>query len=315
MTPPDSESLSPPKSEAPKEEASSGPKAADTTPSPKDSEFKFAPSPGKGPTKSERQKYPLYPSVSQLLHENGLDQSEADKIPASGPHGRLLKGDVLAHLGTIDAAYPGKQADRISKLEHLDLSNIKVAPPAQSKALPKAAAMAEPAPVEEHTDVEVAIPISLEAVAQVQRRIKRTLGFDVPVETFIARAISLSNAGLPPPKTAPTADELFDDILGVARAEVVSTRGSFLPNITSPLSGASLAAPAPHKPQLDVYDLLTGAAPQRRAASYPVTAPAEVSDVLNVFSVKAPKGEEHRATLFLERMKSTLQDEPGSLIM
>ena len=35
--------------------------------------------------KAQKQKYPLYPSVSTLLHQNGLSHAEAEKIPASGP--------------------------------------------------------------------------------------------------------------------------------------------------------------------------------------------------------------------------------------
>ncbi len=38
---------------------------------------------------------PLSPAVQRLVDENNLD---ASKIPATGPNGRLLKGDVLAYL-------------------------------------------------------------------------------------------------------------------------------------------------------------------------------------------------------------------------
>ena len=45
---------------------------------------------------------------------------------ATGPGGRLLKGDVLAYIGQIENAYPSELASRFTKLSHLDLSNIKV---------------------------------------------------------------------------------------------------------------------------------------------------------------------------------------------
>ena len=51
-------------------------------------------------TASER---PLYPSVEFLLHTHNLKASD---IKATGPGGRLLKGDVLAHIGEIHASAP-----------------------------------------------------------------------------------------------------------------------------------------------------------------------------------------------------------------
>ena len=46
-----------------------------------------SPSQYSGSSKPQKQTYPLYPSIAQLLHEKGLSLSEADKIPASGPKG------------------------------------------------------------------------------------------------------------------------------------------------------------------------------------------------------------------------------------
>lgn len=40
---------------------------------------------------------PLSPAVERLVSEHSLD---AGKIPATGPHGRLLKGDVLAYIAS-----------------------------------------------------------------------------------------------------------------------------------------------------------------------------------------------------------------------
>ena len=45
----------------------------------------------------------LSPAVELLLHENNISNEDAfAKIRASGPKGRILKGDVLAYLGKID---------------------------------------------------------------------------------------------------------------------------------------------------------------------------------------------------------------------
>lgn len=82
----------------------------------------------------------LTPAVEFLLSVNNISHSDAlAKIPASGPKGRLLKGDVLAYLGKINQDAVVKVAEYIRSKEHLDLSNIKIAPPkAAEKAAPKA---------------------------------------------------------------------------------------------------------------------------------------------------------------------------------
>lgn len=90
--------------------------------------------PSPSPGKSIKQTYPLYPSVAQLLHQKGLPASESEKIPATGPKGRLLKGDVLAYLGEISASYSSEQSARIAKLGRLDLSKIQIAPPKNAEA-------------------------------------------------------------------------------------------------------------------------------------------------------------------------------------
>jgi len=80
----------------------------------------------------------FFPSVEILLHQNGISDLEAyEKIPASGPQGRILLGDVKAYLGEIDQSAVVKVAEYINKKQHLDLSNIKIAAPkAQEEAKP-----------------------------------------------------------------------------------------------------------------------------------------------------------------------------------
>lgn len=79
----------------------------------------------------------LLPSVVMLLAENGISREEAlSKINATGKDGRILKGDVLAHLGKISADSAVRIADYIKSGESLDLSNIELKAP-------------EPAPVAE----------------------------------------------------------------------------------------------------------------------------------------------------------------------
>ncbi|KAL9128094.1 MAG: hypothetical protein Q9217_003147 [Psora testacea] len=278
-------------------------------------------------TSSQKQTYPLYPSILQLLHEKGLPIAEADKIPASGPKGRLLKGDVLAYLGAINSSYSFEQSERITKLGHLDLSNVKPAPPKDAAPLktppPKEAA---PLPeLESEPDTEIALPISLSSVLSVQKRIQETLGVTLPLSTFISRATELANDHLPRSAvTRPTADELFNDVLGLSKVgDPKTSKGSYIPQITA-LPPESLTAPkiepgvARHQ---DIYDILTANRPPYVAIeglSAPpsgITAGSEAGEGMNVFSVTAAKGEEKRARAFLERVKTILQVEPGRLIL
>ncbi len=275
----------------------------------------------KQPGKPQKQTYPLYPSIAQLLHEKGIPTSEADNIPASGPKGRLLKGDVLAYLGTIPSKYASEQSARISKLGHLDLSNAKPAPPKVMPPPPprkaQSAALAEP----EVPDTEIAIPISLSSVLSVQKRIQATLGVTLPLSTFIARATELANDDLPRSAASkPTADELFYDVLGLNQVSSAASRGNYIPQITALPTTPFTERSRPQR-QPDVYDLLTGKSAPLAASNglgMPppgIMAGSKAGEATNVFSVSAAKGEEKRARVFLERVKTILQVEPGRLIL
>ncbi|ODV67724.1 hypothetical protein HYPBUDRAFT_152541 [Hyphopichia burtonii NRRL Y-1933] len=80
----------------------------------------------------------LLPSVELLLHQNNISEQDAyEKIPASGPKGRILKGDVLAYLGNIDKSAVSKITKYLKSKEHLDLSNIVLASPPTLDTQPK----------------------------------------------------------------------------------------------------------------------------------------------------------------------------------
>lgn len=67
----------------------------------------------------------LMPSVEVLLHQNNISKEDAlSKIQASGPKGRLLKGDVLNYLGQINKDSIESITKIIKSKQHLDLSNI-----------------------------------------------------------------------------------------------------------------------------------------------------------------------------------------------
>lgn len=260
-----------------------------------------------------KQTYPLYPSVAHLLHEKGIPSSEADKIPASGPKGRLLKGDVLAYLGSISTSYASDLSKRISNLGYLDLSNIQLAAPPEPK---KKAATPAPHIAPREPDTVIALSISFKAVLDVQRRVKETLGITLPLSDFIARATKIANDDLPRPANyKPSADELYNQVLGLDKLNSQISKGNYLPQVQAlPLAGAtSLRAAGPVK-EVDIFDILAGKPSPAKAFEAPVTRHASgEADI--VVSVLAPGGEEKRARIFLERVKTILQVEPGRLVL
>ncbi|KAL6715690.1 pre-tRNA nuclear export protein [Lecanora helva] len=285
------------------------------------------PSPEKGSSsrstvESQQQKYPLYPSIAQLLHEKGIPISEAGKIPASGPKGRLLKGDVLSYLGNISSSYSAEQSARISKLGKLDLSNVEPSRPQQTATKTSTEPASQQILQPDVVDTQIAIPISLASVLSVQKRIQATLGVTLPLSTFIARATKLANEALPRSQTVqPTADELFYDILGLREMNSKYSRGGFIPQITAlpPQPWRQKSEPSQ---QRDIYDVLVGGtSPNSHERDEPPSPPPGImagskpDEAVNVFSVRAAKGEEKRARVFLERVKTIIQVEPEKLIL
>ena len=235
----------------------------------------------------------------------------------------MLKGDVLGYLGRILPSYSSEQSTRITKLGHLDLSNVKAAPPKGigPSQTPKAQAQSAPVSEYEMADTQIAVPISLSSVISVQKRIQATLGVTLPLSTFIARATDLANDGLP--RSAATRlsnDELFNDVLGLHKISSKAPKGRYLPQVAA-LPAKPLMERAVPRRQPDVYDILI--------SRNSITAPMEgiqlplpgmmtglhTGESTKVFSVSAAKGEEKRARMFLERVKTILQVEPGRLIL
>lgn len=248
--------------------------------------------------------YPLYPSVAQLLREKGIPKSDVDKIPASGPKGRLLKGDVLAYIGQIPANYPSTQAATLAKLSHLDLSNIKIAPAPAAPAVAEEEIVAKPLPM-----TSVAISISLAAVLSTQKKLQDNLGVTVPLSRFLAVATDLANDDLPRLASfKPSADELFDEVLG---AQPINTsRGDYIPELNAFEAPKTVRS----KPVTeDLIDFLSAKPSKKSVATTSVESSAGVAS--NVFSLTVPVGEETRAKAFLERIKTLLSVEPAQLVL
>jgi hypothetical protein len=270
-------------------------------------------------------KYPLYPSVAALIHEKHLSDSDVAKIPATGPQNRLLKGDVLAYLGSIPSDYSSKESKRIEHLSHLDLSNIKIMPSIEKPAAPPTEQPLAPTPIP-IVVTDVSIPISLAEVLKVQKRIQDSLGVTMPLSTFLARAVDIANDDLPVPQgSPPSADDLFDALLGFDTVSKTS-RGSYVPQIAAlpvPASATKGLASRPRMSgrQVDIIDILSGKVRSTTVAR-PTTIPSPVAAAsplhrgsINLFTLTVPASEEKRARTFLERMKTVLQVEPGRLVL
>lgn len=271
---------------------------------------------GSGP--GQNTKYPMYPSVIALIHENHIPDADVAKIPATGPQNRLLKGDVLAFLGSIDADYSKQQSARIEHASHMDLSNIKIVPSSK----PSAAPTAEPVPPPTPTNTSISLPISLSQVLTLQSRIQETLQITLPLSTFLARAVDFANQDLPSAPVPESASSLFNAVLGLdplPKGSIRVSHGTYLPSILPAPSGTgagAVRASPSRKKEVDIIDVLSGNAPKHTTTKKPVTSKKpKDSEAVNVFSLTVPVGEEKRARLFLERMKTVLQVEPGKLVL
>ncbi|PTB64298.1 E3-binding protein [Trichoderma citrinoviride] len=260
--------------------------------------------------------YPLLPSVGLLVHEHGISKEDLSKIKGTGPNGRLLKGDVLAYVGAINADQPAAVSSRLNKLAHLDLSNIKVAEkkPAPSPKASEAASKApEAAPKPEK--VLVQLPVSLEHVVELQRRLQSAADVSVPIAKFVSKATAFANSRLPAVPRAPTTSELFDEVLGLNKAKATKfSHGSYVPTITDGFAGPRRTS----APKTDIIDLL--AAPAKNSSSSLAKRPAPRIDPelvpggVHSFGLLVPKEEKARAELFLERFKLALEEVPETLI-
>jgi len=272
---------------------------------------------GKPSTKAgsrKRNSYPATPAVASLLSANGLNASTLKEIPATGPQGRVLKGDVLAYLKSISSESPESVAYNFTERSTL----AEFVKKGEFPLTPKKPTPAAPTPKPLVKDLEVALPVSMKAVLEVQKRMESTLGVFLPISTFIARATDVANEGLPRPKSyQPSANELFDQVLGLQKETLVDgIRGSFSPQITAlaEKTPASSSLKVSAK-KLDIIDLLSGTgsfSPQKANAA---KSKLGLSASVNVFSLKVPKGNEKSAMVFLERVKAVLEAEPGRLVL
>jgi hypothetical protein len=265
--------------------------------------------------------------VTYLLQSHNLSASEADKIPATGPNGRLLKGDVLAYVGVVSLTYPKSLSNNIVSRQHLDLSNIKLSTPLTPTPAPikDTAQTVTPLPLQES---KIGISVNLFEVIEVQQRIERKLGIYMPLSTFIAHATDIANGDFPVSRNVRlTQGDLFNQILGLNALMPRTARGSFTPQVSALPAPSSTTTPKPSKETTgmgDIIDVLIGTATVRTAPSS-THAPRSMDQVVvpssantattNLISATVPTGDERRGRLFLERVKAYLESEPGRLVL
>lgn len=247
-----------------------------------------------------------------------MPDAELGKIRASGPKGRLLKGDVLAFIGAIkDKDYAWNLSADISKRGKLDLSNVQATaikpqpPPSPSPAEPSA--KPAPAPAQIPTQVHLSQRISLARLHSGPVTAKPSL------ETLISRASDIANKELPISQAHAkrlAKENLFAEILGsssstttTAAKKPTSSSGSYVPKIVS-----GPAAPAATVRKADILDILSGRAPATTPArsSPPAAAASAGKEDVRVFSVTVPPGDEKRGEAYLARLKDVLETGPAT---
>lgn len=211
----------------------------------------------------------LTPAVEMLLHSNGISAEDAfAKIQASGPKGRLLRGDVMAYLGQIDSSAVQKVAEYIHNKQHLDLSNIKIAEakPVEAEA-PKDT---KPAEKPKPTNV-LTIEFTSELGADVSRE-KFRYAFEKALENAKRQTYGsrFPNYARSPISLGLYEDDIFDDLLVAPvsreRFQVSGISYQFF-------GGNSPAGPA----GVDAFDELLGLAPKPVVAEEAESVSAVVS--------------------------------------
>lgn len=255
----------------------------------------------------------LLPSVQNLLHANNISSEDAlAKIAATGPNGRLLKGDVLSYLGKVSQEQVDKVLSTIASNQHLDLSNIKIKQPQeetakaddkgskdQKAADKKAAAAPEPVVIKQ--------TIGLSDINLLRTTVSSTLSSDLSVSTLVNKASKLAERDVPKLAHAPKSvlnDPVFEDLI----TPRVRQR-AFDATVTIEKAKQSSAAASK-----DIFDLLTS---NKRALSRPSTKasaePQAVSVSVKVNS-KVPNAET-KARLYVDRLQYYLTKGTGELIL
>ncbi|RDA90073.1 hypothetical protein CP533_2906 [Ophiocordyceps camponoti-saundersi (nom. inval.)] len=256
-------------------------------------------------------KHPLMPSVEALLRQHRLGADDVRRIKPTGPNGRLLKGDVLAFVGTIKPDAPSSVSTRFEKLSRLDLSGIKVAASkteAKKAPLPQAA---KPPPLELTERIELT-----KLVQRIVGTDRESKGLIMELPAFVNQAANLANdekLSVPPFQSrlfkVPKPVDIFDQILGLDKVE--SSRRAFKPEIAQEVTAPKVSAS--EEAAVDIIDELAG--PARRPVARQGPAPRSTTDTQHlVLKLVVPEEEKQEAQSFLTRCKWFMEEAPWLLL-
>lgn len=153
----------------------------------------------------------FFPSVELLLEQNNISKEDAlNKIPATGPQGRILKGDVLAYLGKIPSEVNTSIAQYLDKASHLDLSNIELRESKPKSDSTKADDKSSKQKVKEPVVVKESYTLDLEISFPEMKQFRNAISSAISASEQQAYASSI---------TAPSDldDPLFDDLIAPSR--------------------------------------------------------------------------------------------------
>lgn len=240
----------------------------------------------------------LTPAVEMLLHRHEIPVEKAmAEIPATGPKGRLLRGDVMAYIGEIDPSTTARIAEYIKSKEHLDLLNIKIAPPAAAKPAKDAAAAAPAEPLNK---------LLIMCIAKLPEDTTHD-EFRFDFERALATATQLAYASrfeqyewspLAMPETRTSPDEIFDDLLVAPVTKDRFVISDLLFELPRTVSAKPAAAP------VDAFDDLLGLAPQAPPAAPEVP---EINDRAYARFIITYDEKLSDAMDFVQRFNSSLQ--------
>lgn len=157
------------------------------------------------------------PAVELLLHEHEISNEDAlSKIQASGPKGRILKGDVLAYVGEIKLDAVSKIAEWIKSKEHLDLSNVVLAEKKPELKKDDAKVAEEPAKPTNILDLSITVDLT---------QFDGLSGFKSYAPFLIKDATSLAYQRKFPqfsegPTSLPSSGDLFDELVSPSVTEL-----------------------------------------------------------------------------------------------
>ena len=249
----------------------------------------------------------MYPSVQRLLRGQGIPLDKAD-IPATGPNGTLLKGDVLAYLGQVKEDYLSAQSQRLNDLSHLDLSYTKNLPvkSTQQEATNDHLENGKPQP----SVVEVTAPISLVAIHRCQELLLQSLNVKVPLSKFITQASKIANKEILKQALSCTSKStVFDTIIGHDQGDKISR---FVPYVSSRKRTNNTET---KKLNVDSLEFLTAIWPAPAISKQTRQSQETAASNYEIIGVKVTRENKSSASAFLNRIKALLEVEPGQLII